>query len=367
MKKTLKILLLWLSMLVVFAGLSEARADSSNNLLKERKIAYKNSKKFIDNKMMGTFGVYTNYLNKETLQKKSASGHQYLSESAGLYLLNLAYSSNKKNFIKFYKLTKKNFYHDGVFIYRMDTNKRKKYQINATIDDLRIIKSLLIYDKIHKTSHYKDEAKNLFKNLKSKVRSGSYLVDYYSITNDKISKNVTLSYQDVQLLRKFDIRLYKRSLKLVKRGFISKKVPLYQQSYSLATKKFNTKEIVTAQCLLTMEHLAEVKKLPVSSQKWLLQKVESNQLYNAYNCEGAAIDKNKAASNYALAAIIGKILANEKLYKASIKVLLTFQVNEPTSKIFGSFGDVQTNQVYSFNELLALIALSNIRNRDFNY
>ncbi|MFT8825714.1 glycoside hydrolase family 8 [Liquorilactobacillus mali] len=367
MKKMMKILFVLLGIGVLFFNLTEVNANESRNFSDKKKIAYRNAKKFINNKMVGNFGIYTNYLEGKTTNKKEATGHQYLSESSGLYLLNLAYSNNKREFIKFYNITKRNFYHDGVFIYRLDINHRKKYQVNATIDDLRIIKALLIYDQIHRTNYYQSESEKLFKNLKEKVESKSYLVDYYSISEQKKSKNVTLSYQDVQLLKKFDRKLYKKSLKLVKNGFISKKVPLYQQSYSLVTKKYDTKEIVTAQCLLTMEHLAEVHKLPVASQKWLIKKVKRNCLYNVYNYKGVAIDKNKAASNYALAAIIGKTLANEKLYRESIKELLAFQVKEPSSKIFGSFGDVKTNQVYSFNELLALLALSNTQNNEFNY
>lgn len=79
---------------------------------------------------------------------------------------------------------------------------KKKYKINATIDDLRIIKSLLVYDKIHKTNFYNNEARNLFQNLKSRVDEESYLTDYYSIRFKKRSENVTLSYQDIQLIKK---------------------------------------------------------------------------------------------------------------------------------------------------------------------
>lgn len=176
-----------------------------------------------------------------------------------------------------------------------------------------------------------------------------------------------MSYQDIQLIKKFDNKLYAKSLRLLTKGFISKKVPLYQQSYNLKTEKFTTKNINMAQCLLTMEHLAEVRKLPVASQKWLQKKVELNQLYNIYSRKGKAVDRNQSASNYALAALIGRTTSNEKLYRSAIKSLIAFQVSDTSSKIYGSFGDKKTNQVYSFNELLALLALSNIKTAEFDY
>lgn len=367
MKKVLRGLLFCLGILLIFTNLTETQADNNSNFSEKKNLAYKHAKEFVDHKMLGSIGIYTNYLNKETLQKNTASGHQYLSESAGLYLLDLATTGNQAQFKKFYNTTKKNFYHDGVFVYRIDTNNRKKYQVNATIDDLRIIKSLLVYDKVHQTDYYQHEAQQLFIKLKKKVKRGSYLTDYYSIRTKKQSKNVTLSYQDLPLLQKFDPALYKKALKLVTAGFISKKVPLYQQVYNLKTRKYHTKQIVTAQSLLTMEHLAAVGKLPAASQNWLLKKVKSKQLYNVYNYQGVAVEKNNSASDYALAAIIGKTVANKELYQEAVKKLLTLQVNDSGSPIFGSFGDAKTKQVYSFNELLSLLALGNIRNRDFSY
>ncbi|MCI1698962.1 glycoside hydrolase family 8 [Liquorilactobacillus nagelii] len=364
--KQLKILVISLFSLIILLNCPEVKAIKNSTFLKERQKAYLNSKKFIENNMLSSMGIYTNYLNKSIVSQE-ASGHQYLSESAGFYLLYLANSSSKNKFQSFYNTTKENFYYKGIFVYRLAANNEKKYKINATIDDLRIIKSLLVYDKIHKTNFYNNEARNLFQNLKSRVDEESYLTDYYSIRFKKRSENVTLSYQDIQLIKKFDNKLYAKSLRLLTKGFISKKVPLYQQSYNLKTEKFTTKNINMAQCLLTMEHLAEVRKLPVASQKWLQKKVELNQLYNIYSRKGKAVDRNQSASNYALAALIGRTTSNEKLYRSAIKSLIAFQVSDTSSKIYGSFGDKKTNQVYSFNELLALLALSNIKTAEFDY
>lgn len=40
------------------------------------------------------------------------------------------------------------------------------------------------------------------------------------------------------------------------------------------------------------------------------------------------------------------------------KVLLSMQVTDKKSEIYESFGDSKTKQVYSFNELNALVALN---------
>lgn len=64
---------------------------------------------FIDNKLTGKYGIYTNYLAKTGNDDTLATGHQYLSESSGYYLQYLAETKQNKKFRAFYALTKKTF------------------------------------------------------------------------------------------------------------------------------------------------------------------------------------------------------------------------------------------------------------------
>ena len=82
--------------------------------------------------------VLTNYL-PDAERKDVATGHELLSESSGLYLRNLAFDTGRfDNFTS----RRKTFY-DGVqFSYRID-EQGNKYNVNASIDDLRIIRSLI--------------------------------------------------------------------------------------------------------------------------------------------------------------------------------------------------------------------------------
>ena len=73
---------------------------------------------------------------------------------------------------------------------------------------------------------------------------------------------------------------------------------------------------------------------------------------------GKAEDKSTSAANYAIAMMIGNAVHDDQLYDAAKKVLLSMQVTDKKSEIYGSFGDSKTKQVYSFNELNALVALN---------
>ena len=116
--------------------------------------------------------------------------------------------------------------------------------------------------------------------------------------------------------------------------------------------------MVTPQLLITFLHLAEVDKLPKDSLNWVKQKVDTQTLYNAYSVTGKAEDKSTSAANYAIAMMIGNVVHDDQLYNAAKKVLLSMQVTDKKSEIYGSFGDSKTKQVYSFNELNALVALN---------
>lgn len=95
---------------------------------------------FIETRLKTDGGFLTNYL-PDAERKDVATGHELLSESSGLYLRNLAFDTQGR-FDNFYKQTKDTFY-DGVqFSYRID-EQGNKYNVNASIDDLRIIRSLI--------------------------------------------------------------------------------------------------------------------------------------------------------------------------------------------------------------------------------
>ena len=299
---------------------------------------------FIDNKLTGKYGIYTNYLAKIGNDDTLATGHQYLSESSGYYLQYLAETKQNKKFRAFYALTKKTFYRQGVFLYRFDAKHPDKYQVNATVDDLRIISALVTYDKVNHTKKYQSEVKDLYKKLSVRVKQAGLLV--------------TLCYQDLSVLKKLDSKSYHKALRVVEEGKISREVPLYYQSYNLKDKKYAKDKLVTPQLLITFLHLAEVDKLPKDSLNWVKQKVDTQTLYNAYSVTGKAEDKSTSAANYAIAMMIGNAVHDDQLYDAAKKVLLSMQVTDKKSEIYGSFGDSKTKQVYSFNELNALVALN---------
>ena len=314
--------------------------------------------KFVSQKLTGKYGIYTNYLAQAGSDEHVATGHQYLSESAGYYLQYLAQTKQNRKFRAFYAQTKRTFYRQQVFLYRFDPKQPGKYRVNATIDDLRIIAALMTYDQRNHTTKYQKEIKTLYQGLRRQVQQDGLLTDMYSLTERTHNQEVTLCYQNLAVLKKLDPQSYRQALCVVQGGRIGAHGPLYYQSYRLNMKKYAQSQLVTPQLLITFLHLAEVGKLPPASLHWLKQQVTKQTLYNAYTTTGRVKDRNTSAANYALAMLIGQEVGDQALTNTAKQALLAMQVTDANSAIYGSFGDPQTKQVYSFNELTALVALN---------
>jgi hypothetical protein len=62
-----------------------------------------------------------------------------------MWLEYLAYTHQYKKFREFYQATKQTFDQKSQFSYRYTPTTNKKFSVNATLDDLRIIRALQMY------------------------------------------------------------------------------------------------------------------------------------------------------------------------------------------------------------------------------
>ena len=67
----------------------------------------------------------------------------------------------------------------------------------------------------------------------------------------------------------------------------------------------------------------------------------------------------ESTSIYALIVRVCEVTGNKELYNKALKKLESFQVMDKNSVLYGGFGDVKTLDVYSFDNLNALLAYRN--------
>ncbi|WP_283580557.1 hypothetical protein [Ligilactobacillus aviarius] len=333
-------------------SLSDSEKNSRNKL-----------ESFLKENMLVNGGFVTNYkAHKDQNKTELATGHDQLSESAGLWLRNLALTGTQKQFDAFYKETKKKFFADGQFTYRINAD-GKRSDVNASIDDMRIISALIEAEQRFKDPKYQKEIKSLVSTFKKQSIQNGMLVDFYDVKTKKPAHQISLYYLDIKDMG----YIYKvaglspKDLEfeyhILKNGYISNSFPLYHTQYNYDTGKYeDSKQINIIESLLSILYLSEIGQEKSQSIQFVKNAVTTGTLYNSYNLDGTPADKSQSAASYAIAAMIGKEIGDQKLYQQAIQIVQNFQITDPSSPIYGGIGDPNTLQVYSYNNLMALLA-----------
>ncbi len=318
---------------------------------------------YVRREQLGDFGVYTN--RKESSQTgDAASGHEVLSESAGLLLRYYAARPNQHLFEKTWEQTKRVFDGEGGFGYRYSPKDDKRYDVNAAVDDLRIIRALYEGAETFRQSALHKEAKRYGKRLLTyNVREGN-LYDFYDAKHKTTNDFLTLCYADLGTLRllaaddREAAELAERLLPIVQGGYLSDRFPFYETRYRYASGQYETEQIDMVESMLTILSLAEIGEERDGSIEAITRMGGDGELYGAYDKNGTPLTDVRSTALYAIAALIGRAIGDDELYAAAIKRMAEFQSKDTNSVLYGGFGDPVTGQAYSFDNLMALLALA---------
>ncbi|WP_195429433.1 glycosyl hydrolase family 8 [Clostridium sp. D46t1_190503_E9] len=316
---------------------------------------------FISKKLMSELGgIYTNYNNIST-EGDLTKGHDILSESQGLILNYYLYKNNKDEFYDSFKYIKENmFLKNGLISWRIENNKSS--EVSATIDDLRIARALIIgaeeFDNL-KYRYYGIKISNgIYKNLIQENR----LIDFH----DGYGKSnvTTLCYLDLYALKLFSLfddkwnDVYNKSIEIINEGYISDELPLYRKYYDGNVESFDNEEnIDTLLSILVILNKAEANEDISKSVAWIKERLKYiGYISTSYNVNTMDESRIESTSIYANIAQIAKVINDEELYDMAINKMKNFQVINEKSNIYGAFGNEQTEDVYSYDNLNALLA-----------
>lgn len=324
--------------------------------------------KFINEKLMDEYGgIYTNYNNIST-EGDLTKGHDILSESQGMMLNYCLYKNDQEKFNDSFKYIKENmFLKNGLISWRIENNKSS--DVSATIDDLRIARALIIgaeeFDNLRYRYYGIKISNGIYKNLIQENR----LIDFH----DGYGKSnvTTLCYLDLYALKLFSLfddkwnDVYTKSLKIINNGYISDELPLYRKYYDGNIEIFDNEEnIDTLLSILVILNKAEVNEDISKSVDWIKERLKYiGYISTSYNINTLDESKIESTSIYANIAQIAKVINDEELYNMAINKMKNFQVINEKSNIYGSFGNEKTEDVYSYDNLNALLAFRRGFNR----
>jgi hypothetical protein len=320
-------------------------------------------RQFISKQMMGPHGIYTNL--QDTAQDADfATGHELLSESAGLMMRHAVLTNDKSGFEQAWRLALKTFDGGRIFSYRYSPKLDKRYSVNAAVDDMRIIRALYEASAAFQTDEYREEADRYGKRfLDTNVKNGQ-LYDFFDTDYNLINDFVTLCYIDLKTLEQLGMEISEKNKLLdkmetiIQGGYLSNDFPFYHTRYSYSSAEYITESVNTVESLLTILHLAEIGKHKPESISFIKEKVSNGSLYGLYSTSGEAESDIRSTAIYALSAMIGSVIGDQSLYEISIAQMNKFQIRDQSSEMNGGFGDKVAKQAYSFDNLMALLAYS---------
>ncbi|NQX59141.1 hypothetical protein [Paenibacillus qinlingensis] len=316
---------------------------------------------FMTDKLTSKHGIYTNLKDTDQIGA-AASGHEVLSESAGLLMRYYTLTGQKDKFDEQWQQAKQVFDTPFGFSYRYSPQRNKQYPMNAIVDDLRIIRALDEASVAFGTKNYREEAQSYGKRLYQYNVVNGQMRDFYDPTYKMTNSFITLCYIDgasldlIPLSRKKKAQLEDSMLQIAQEGYLSDSFPFYQTRYDFDKKGYQSEQINTVESLLTILNLAEVKLEQPASIRYIKDQVKAGTLYGQYDRDGKPLNEVRSTAIYAISAMIGSVIKDQELYADSILKMNEFQIHDAQSPLHGGFGDINAAQAYSFDNLMALLA-----------
>ncbi|CDM68523.1 putative membrane protein [Clostridium bornimense] len=315
--------------------------------------------KFINNNLSDVNGIYTNYLEKESAGDET-KGHYVLSESEGLMMLYGVETGNKDIADTHLKIIENMMMENNLVSWRV--RGEKKSMVSSTIDDLRIVKASALAYKRFDDAKYRKVFFKLSEGIKNNSVYKGCLVDFND--NGILSDTVTLSYMDLGALSiladvdKDYKEIEEKSKKIVEGGYISDAIPLYRKSYNINEEEYSKEEnndlLLTSMIYL---YKSEVGEDTSKFLYWVKDKLNKDGfLCSTYSSEtGEATSKVESTAIYSVVAMVARNSRETNLYNKLKEKLSLYKIDEGDLK--GAFGYLENKEIYSFDNLMAILAL----------
>lgn len=303
-------------------------------------------------------GVRTNYLDKAH-NADFATGAEVLSESMGLIMLYAVGTGDEGLFQRSLAFVQEYLDTGTILSYRY--GKDGAYPVNAFVDDMRIIRALILADNLF-DGHYSGIALTYADRLYQTNVNDHKAYDMHDDKHDIRNDFITLCYIDLytmRLLGGYDDKwmdVYKDMRDIAAGGYISDDFPMYATSYSYASSRYSDGDINMIEAALTALNLARIDDCPQRTIDYLKDMIRNGAVYSVYSRDGVKKSTMESTAIYAICALIAREVQDEEMYTMCIDKMNGFQIVDDTSEVYGAFADPVSLDLYSFDNLMALLA-----------
>lgn len=321
---------------------------------------------FITNKLMNADGgIKTNYLQEKD---SKLSYTDVLSESQGLMMEYAILKRDKALFEQSLKYVTSKMEVDPLTAWIV--TKEGASRVNSALDDLRIYSAMSKANSIW--GGYSSKLDNYEKALHRYNTENQELVNEYDFKNKKKSQQLKLCYADFEALKLLAEtnptweKVYQNSLDIVERGSIGGSFPLYYGVYDYNKKNYRQDSVNMAEEMVTLLHLARIHRLPDKTVAWLKAAVEGKGIFSRYETDGSVSQGYgyESTAIYGLVSMIAEAIGDKDLANKALIRMEAARVFDTQNKVNGAFGNVDGTGIYSFDQLISLLAYSSIEERD---
>lgn len=294
---------------------------------------------------------------------QSPSGQDVLAESQGLLMEYAAKISDRALFEKAYGYVKSYLDRQGLLAWYASGDETGN--VNALLDDLRVLKSL------NAMGGYTEDVMSRAIAIAALNRDeGGNLVDFYSFPDGSRANRLTMCYCDWQALEIIRplVPGFGDSLKaaeeILEGAYLGDDFPFYANYYDYETKTYDDSSLNMAEAMLTLLHQAQAGRLRDASLRWLQTQMAGDGIFARYDVQGSVVPGGdyESAAVYAIVGLIAQEVGDDLLLTQAVSRMESFRCFGAGSPLNGAFAD-SLEDVNAFDQCLALVLYAGMDSR----
>lgn len=303
-----------------------------------------------------------------------STDHDYaLSESLGLTMIYAIKTDNRSLFDQSYNaLTNYFLSRNGLVYWRLKWNGEHKEKVNAFLDDLRIINSLLEASEKWEEPSFKITAKIISDALLKFTTLDNMYVDFYDWGLKKQSQSFTVTYLDLSSIR----RLYKlgwineplvRNMEDLAEQATKLNHPFFPKTYQVKQKKFEfEKNVNMTEQVYTAYHFSKAGLDTNDFYQLLKNEFEKyGKLFGQYDAVYVKpVVEFESPALYGISILYALRIGDRLFAKELYTRMKEFQVKE--GQFEGGYMDLEKMDTHIFDNLFPLIAERSLINAEDN-
>ncbi|HAL87940.1 MAG TPA: hypothetical protein DCO69_02205 [Clostridiales bacterium] len=311
------------------------------------------TEEFVRENLLNAEGGVSMHVYESSAQ--SPSGRDVLAESQGLLMEYAAETHDRTLFEEAYGYAKTNLDRQGLLAWYASNGGTGN--VNALLDDLRVLKSL------NAMGGYTEDVMSRAIAIAAGNRDEKgNLVDFYSFADGGRASRLTMCYCDWQALEIIRplVPGFGDSLEaaeeILEGAYLGGDFPFYANYYDYETKTYDDSSLNMAEAMLTLLHQAQAGQLKDASLGWLQAQMAGDGIYARYDIHGNVVSGGdyESAAIYAIVGLIAQEVGDDLLLTQAVSRMEAFRCFAAGDPLNGAFAD-SLEDVNAFDQCLALI------------